>query len=132
MLKKTIKYKDYNGVEREEDFYFNLSQAEVMQMEMSVDGGYAEMIKKVVAAQDGPTIMKIFTDLISDAYGEKANDGRQFKKSPELSQAFRQTEAYSVLFMELVTNADAAAKFVEGIFPADSGIKKQIAAPNNN
>ena len=119
MLKKTITYTDYNGTERTEDFYFNLSKAEIMEMEMSTVGGFAEMIQNIVNAQDAPAIIKIFKDLVLKAYGQKSPDGRQFIKKPELSEAFSQTEAYSQLFMELATDADAAAKFINGIIPAD-------------
>lgn len=118
MLKKTITYTDYNGVERTEDFYFNLSKAEVIEMEMSVSGGLMGMIDRVVSAQDTPSIVKIFKDLVLKAYGEKSPDGKRFVKSDELRTAFSQTEAYSTLFMELATDADAAANFVNGIIPA--------------
>jgi hypothetical protein len=121
-------YTDYNGTERTEDFHFNLSKAEVMEMEMSTSGGLAEMIQRVVAAQDQPAIIKIFKDLILKAYGRKSPDGRRFEKSAELSEDFAQTEAFSMLFMELATDADAASKFVNGIVPAD--MAKQIAAQN--
>lgn len=127
MLKKTITYSDYNGTERTEDFYFNLSKAELMEMEMGTSGGLAEMIQKIVAAQDAPSIIKIFKELVLKAYGEKSADGKRFIKSDELATAFSQTEAYSILFMELATDADAAAKFVNGIVPAD--ISKNAAAP---
>ena len=129
MLKKTITYTDYNGVERKEDFYFNLSKAEVMEMELSTTGGLAEMIKRIVAAQDQPAIIKVFKDLILKAYGEKSRDGKRFIKSPELSDAFAQTEAYSILFMELATNDEAAAKFINGIVPADMAQQIASAAP---
>lgn len=119
MLKKTITYKDYNNNERTEDFYFNLSKAEIMEMEMGVSGGLTEMIQRIVAAQDAPAIIKIFKDLILKSYGVKSSDGKRFEKSKELSAAFSQTEAYSILFMELATDADAGAKFVNGIVPAD-------------
>jgi hypothetical protein len=119
MLKKSITYTDYNGLERTEDFYFNLSKAEIMEMEMSKAGGFAESINRIVAAQDAPSIIKIFKDLILKAYGVKSDDGKRFVKSEELSVAFSQTEAYSKLFMELATDADAAAVFVNGIVPAD-------------
>lgn len=119
MLKETITYTDYNGNERKEDHYFNLTKAEVMEMEMSTTGGLAEMIQRVVAAQDAPAIIKIFKELILKAYGEKSADGKRFIKSEELSTAFSQTEAYSELFMKLATDSDAAAKFVNGIVPAD-------------
>ena len=121
MLKKTIAYTDYNGTQREEDFYFNLTKAELMEMEMSTSGGLAEMIQNIVKAQDAPSIIKVFKDLVLKAYGEKSLDGKRFMKVDEngtpLSIAFSQTEAYSNLFMELATNAEAAAEFVNGIVP---------------
>ena len=128
MIKKTITYTDYNGEERKEDFYFNLSKAELMEMELSVNGGFAEMIQKIVDAKDTPSIMKIFKDLILKAYGEKSDDGKRFMKSEEISQAFAQTEAYSELFMELATDDKAAADFVNGIVPADAA--KELAEQN--
>ena len=117
MLKKKITYTDYNGTERTEDFYFNLTKAEIMEMELGTSGGLAEMIQRIVDAQDAPSIIKVFKDLILKAYGEKSPDGKRFVKSKELSEAFSQTEAYSQLFMELATDADAAAEFVNGIMP---------------
>ena len=124
MLKKTITYTDYNGVERKEDFYFNLSKAEILEMEMGTTGGFAEMIQKVIDSKDAPSIMKIFKEMLLKAYGEKSADGKRFIKSKELTDAFEQTEAYSMLFMELATDADAAAAFVNGIIPAD--LAKQL------
>ena len=125
MLKKTITYIDYNGTERKEDFYFNLSKAEIMEMEMGTTGGMVEMINKIVAAQDAPAIIDMFKKMILKAYGEKSADGKRFIKSKELSEAFSQTEAYSQLFMELATDADAASKFVNGIVPAAEPAVKQ-------
>lgn len=126
MLKKPITYTDYNGSERTEDFYFNLTKAEIMEMEMSTTGGLAEMIDRIVKAQDTVSIIKIFKELILKAYGEKSPDGKRFIKSEELSTAFSQTEAYSNLFMELATKAEAASEFVNGIVPPD--MAKQAAA----
>lgn len=117
MLKKTITYTDYNGVERTEDFYFNLTKAEVMEMEMSTSGGLSEMINKIVETQDVPAIIKIFKDIILKSYGEKSLDGKKFVKSEELSNAFSQTEAYSMLFMELATDTEAASNFINAIVP---------------
>ena len=131
MLKKTITYTDYNGVERTEDFYFYLSKADLMEMEMGTTGGFAEMIQKVVNAQDAPAIIKIFKDLILKAYGEKSADGKRFIKNDEIRDAFSQTEAYSQLFMELATDSDAAAKFVNGIMPADVSEKIQNNVETN-
>lgn len=121
MLKKTITYTDYNGVERKEDFYFNLTKAEIMEMEMSISGGLTEMINRIVAAQDAPAIVKIFKELVLKAYGIKSPDGKRFIKSDELATEFAQTEAYSQLFMELATDADAASAFVNGIVPNVEG-----------
>lgn len=118
MLKLTRTYEDYNGATRTEDFYFNLTQAEVTEMEVSVDGGLVEMIKRVTAAQDGKQIISIFKDVILRAYGEKSPDGKRFIKTQELRDAFAQTQAYSDLFMELATDAEAAARFINGIIPA--------------
>ena len=130
MLKKTMTYTDYNGVERTEDFYFNLSKAEIMEMELGTAGGLAEMIKRIVDAQDAPAIIKVFKDLVLRAYGEKSLDGKRFMKSEESKIAFSQTEAYSMLFMELATDADAASAFVNGIVPAD--MSKQLAEQKAN
>lgn len=124
MIKETISYTDYNGTPRKEDFYFNLTKAEVMELEMSTKGGLAEMIQRIVAAQDQPAIIKIFKDLIVKAYGVKSPDGKRFIKNQEVVDEFVQTEAFSELFMKLATDADAAAKFVNGIVPAD--LAKQV------
>lgn len=129
MLKKTLTYTDYNGVQRTEDFYFNLSKAEVAEMEMSTAGGLAEMIQRVAKSQDAPSIIKIFKELVLKAYGEKSPDGKHFLKSEERATLFSQTEAYSEIFMELATDADAAAAFVNGIFPADLVAKMAQQSP---
>ena len=120
MLKKTITYEDFDGNKRTEDFYFNLSKAEVLEMEMGISGGMTQMLNKIIAAQDGGRIIKTFKDIILKAYGEKSPDGKRFIKSEEISTAFSQTEAYSQLFMELATNADAAATFVNSIIHVDT------------
>jgi len=120
MLKKTITYEDFDGNKRTEDFYFNLSKAEVLEMEMGISGGMTQMLNKIIAAQDGGRVIKTFKDIILKAYGEKSPDGKRFIKSEEISTAFSQTEAYSQLFMELATNADAAATFMNSIIPVDT------------
>ena len=117
MLKKTITYTDYNDVERTEDFYFNITKAEAMEMEFSVEGGLTAMIDKITAAKDFTSLVSLFKEFILMAYGEKSEDGRRFIKSDELSEAFSQTEAYSELYMELATNAEAASEFVKGVLP---------------
>ena len=131
MIKKTVTYTDYNGVERTENFYFNLSKAEVMEMEMSTEGGMAESIQKVVDAKDAPAIIRVFKDLVLKAYGVKSDDGRRFMKTKpdgtRYADDFKETEAYSQIFMELATYADEAAKFVNGIVPADLAQKAALA-----
>lgn len=132
MLKKTIKYTDYNGVERVEDFYFDLSAAEVTEMELSQEGGLSNLIKKITEAQDTPSLIKLFKQLILKAYGEKSADGRRFIKSDELSTEFTQTPAYSILFMELATDEKAAAAFVNGIIPQEAVVKQQELESKKN
>jgi len=128
MLKKTMTYTDYNGTERTEDFYFNLSKSEVMEMEMSTTGGLSTMLTNIVATQDAPTIVKIFKELVLKSYGEKSPDGKRFIKSDALATGFSQTEAYSDLFMALATDATLAAEFVNAIVP--QAPKQQMTIPN--
>lgn len=131
MLKKIITYTDYNGVERTEPFYFNLSKAELMEMELGVTGGMTEMLNKIIAAKDAPSLMKTFKEMIMKAYGVKSDDGKRLIKSEELSIAFTQTEAYTVLFMELITDDKAAADFVNGIIPNEIQADVAAQAANN-
>lgn len=125
MLKLKRTYTDYNGNERTEDFYFNLSKAELTEMQLSEAGGMTAFIQKIVNTQDTKQIIALFKELILKSYGEKSLDGKRFIKSKELSDAFAQTEAYSDLFMELATDSKAAADFVNGIIPSD--LAKQVA-----
>lgn len=117
MYVKTIKYTDYNGDDRIEDFRFHLNQAELTMMQMSEVGGLEKKLERIIKAQDAPEIMNTFRDIIRKSYGEISPDGKRFIKSEELSDEFEQTEAYAALFMELCTDADEAGKFVKGILP---------------
>lgn len=119
MLKKTITYTDYNGLERTEDFYFNLTKSELIKTEMTTDGGYGELLSRIGKAKNAPEIMRQFERLIKMSYGERSDDGRRFIKSKEISDAFAQTPAYDTLFCELCTDADAAVKFANAIIPED-------------
>ena len=129
MLKKTIKYTDYNGVERNEDFYFNLSKAEIMEMQMGTTGGFADYIAALVKTQNMPEIVRIFKDIVLKAYGEKSQDGKRFIKTDDnghsLAKAFSETEAFSILYMELATDSKEAAKFINGIVPQDMEISEE-------
>lgn len=117
MLTKTIKYTDYDGNEREETFRFNLTKAELATMEMSVKGGLRKYLEKAVEDQDNTKIFAVFKDMVDRSYGEKSNDGREFRKSPEILESFRSTEAYNALFMEIVTDEKFALAFFDGITP---------------
>ena len=117
MFKKTITYTDYNGVERTETFYFNITTNELIRLEVGRDGGFEAYLKKIIDAKDAPEIMEAFNSLIMLSYGVKSDDGRRFIKSMELSEEFSQTPAYDALFLELCTNNKKAAEFVNGIMP---------------
>lgn len=117
MLQKTITYTDYNGVERTEDFFFNLSKAEIIMMENSVVGGMKQRLEKIIQSQDNVEIMETFRDLIHRSYGVKSDDGKRFIKSDALATEFEQTEAYSELVLELLGDAEKAADFINCILP---------------
>lgn len=134
MLSKTIKYTDFNGTEREETFYFNLTQAELMEMQMSVSGGFSETLQKIVETKDLPQLMTTFKEIIKKSYGEKSPDGRYFLKTDNeghlLFNKFEQSAAYSVLFTELATNDEAASEFVSGVIPAEAATKIAVSGEN--
>ncbi len=119
MLAETITYTDYNDEERTETYYFNLSKAELIEMEVGTTGGLSSMLEKIISAKDVPTLSKMFKDLILKSYGVKSPDGRRFIKSDELSTEFSQTPAYSQLYVDLALDSEKAARFVNGIFPRD-------------
>lgn len=123
MLKRTFEYVDYNGNTRKEDHYFNLTQAEIMEIEMKAEGGMGlqDMINRLIAAQDGGTIMDVVKNIILKAYGVKSPDGRKFIKSKELSEDFAQTEAFSDLYVELLTDSAKTAEFINAIVPKKQG-----------
>ena len=127
MLKKTITYEDYDGNTRTEDFYFNLSKAELIEIEASTPGGVSAKLEKISKDNNGSEIIKTFKDIILKSYGVKSEDGKRFIKSEEISKAFEETEAYSELFYELALDADKAAAFVNGIMP-----RKLIEEANND
>lgn len=128
MLKKVIKYTDYDGNEREEDFYFNLSKNELIKMQVSEAGGFENLLVKIVNEKDMQKIIALLEMIILKSYGEKSLDGKRFIKSPELAAAFSQTEAYDSLFMELATNSESAAAFIKGIMPNGIDIDDDKAA----
>lgn len=117
MYKKTIKYEDFDGNEREEDFYFHLTDADVVRYRFSEKGGIEKLIEEITKEQDFKRLIEKFEDLIQRSYGRKSHDGRKFEKTEEILEDFMATEAYSQLFMELATDDVAAAEFVNSVFP---------------
>lgn len=129
MIKKTFTFTDYNGVERTETHYFHLTKAELAKMESGITGGLAEKITRIIEAKDIPSVIEVLEDLIQRSYGVKTPDGRGFVKRKEDLESFMSTEAYSMLFMELGTNAEAASEFINGVIPEDMA-KKNLEAAN--
>jgi hypothetical protein len=125
VLKKTIVYEDFNGNQVSEDFFFHLSRAELVEMELSTEGGLHEHLQKIIAAEDGKTIIALFKDILLRAYGRRSPDGKRFVKNAALREEFESTEAYSALFIELVTDAEKAAEFINGIVP--QGLSDEVA-----
>lgn len=123
MYKKTITYEDYDGNKRTEDFFFSLTTAELTKMQMSVEGGYAAMIDKMVKAQDMRSLINAIEDIVIKSYGIKSDDGRRFIKNSTITEEFMQTPAYSSLYMELITDENAAADFINKIIPSDLAAK---------
>lgn len=123
MLKETIAYIDYNGVERKETFYFNISESEALEMEMGTEGGYSELIRKIIDTQDMPTLIHLWKEFVLKAYGEKSLDGKYLMKLDEngrpLSAKFAQTEAFNVLYMKLATDSNYASNFVNSVLPKE-------------
>lgn len=130
MVIKKIKYKDFNGVEREEEFMFNLTEAEITEMELMTDGGLSDSIKRIIAAQDTPQIIETFKKLLLKSYGQKSADGRLFIKNQKLTEEFTQTNAYSQFFMELATDDKAAIAFINGIIP--ESMRDRVAEIDSN
>lgn len=140
MIKKSIPYTDYDGNQRTDECYFNLNKAELAEMEVSESGGFDKFLEKVVESQDTKKIYAIFKEIILMSYGEKTHDGKHFLKKKtidgeviRLRDEFEQTEAFSELIMEMLSNEDAAANFVTGVLPKELAdeVAKQITADKN-
>lgn len=132
MVKKTITYTDYDGTERTEDFYFNLSEAEITEMQLSVEGGMRGYIEKIVAAKSQLELVKLFKDILLRSYGKKSLDGRLFVKNEANTAEFVASPAYSIIYMELVTDTAAATKFVNGLIPAGAQNPAMAMAATQN
>ena len=132
MIKKTMTYVDFNDVERKEDFYFHMTEAELMEWETSIDGGLSGVINKIIEMRDVKELMKIFKELIMKSYGEKSPDGRRFIKNEELLESFMQTQAFSDLYIELATDDKAASEFINGLIPKSLLDKAQALQKEEN
>lgn len=131
MLKKTMTTVDFGGTERTEDYYFNLTRAEIMEMELTTEGGLVQMINRITAAQSQLELAKLFKQIICKSYGVLSPDGRKFIKNDAVLADFMSTQAYSDLYYKLVSNGEAAAAFFEGILPEDMNEETKKAAPVN-
>ncbi|MBO7452210.1 MAG: hypothetical protein J6U54_17930 [Clostridiales bacterium] len=136
MVKKTLTYKDFDGNERTEDFYFNLLPKELMDLQTSMKGGLSQMLDKIIKENDQNALYKYFEQLVLVAYGVKSMDGRTMDKSDAAKEDFKSTVAYSDIYMDLATDAKAATDFVNGILPSKEEMEKytkrvQAAAENN-
>lgn len=131
MLKKTITCKNFNGVETTEDYWFNLTESEILEMQLGTAGGLDESIKQIVAGMDLPNMVKFFKDFVLKSYGVKSPDGKRFIKNDEIREAFAQTNAYNKLFMELAFDDVAAAEFINGVIPKDVADKMAEIAEKN-
>lgn len=123
MIKKHIKYVDYNGVEKEEDFYFHFSKTELFMLESSEDGGVSEKLTKIVNKRDAKNIIGFLHDFILKSYGEKSDDGIYFHKSPEISKKFEEHPAFDILFMDLAYNPDEAINFINALVPHQTALE---------
>jgi len=119
MLKRTIKYEDFDDVEREDIFYFNISKSELIELEVEYDAGFGEYLKRIIESKDNKELIKQFKAIVLMAYGQRSEDGKRFIKSDTLREEFQQTAAYNALFMELAMDDNAAVVFIEGVLPKD-------------
>lgn len=118
MIKKTITYKDFNDVKRTEDYYFNLTKAELTDLQLSAEGGLDVLINRIIKEQNITEIMRIFKLIIQKSYGIKSDDGKHFRKSDEIFEDFANTNAYDELLVDIISSPESAEKFIEGILPA--------------
>ena len=129
MIKKTIEYTDFDGNKRKEDFYFHLTEAEVTDWEMSVEGGLSKALVGIIKSKNIRQIMPIYKSLLIRSYGVKSPDGRRFIKNDEVRDEFVQTQAFSDLYMKLATDLEEGTNFIKGVMPTfDSEIFKNLDA----
>lgn len=119
MLKREIKYEDFNGEQASDIFYFNISKPEVLELQVEYEGGLSKFLESIIETKDSKELIKKFKEIVLLAYGQKTEDGKRFIKSDKLREEFSQTAAYQSLFMELASNEGAAVLFIQGVLPKD-------------
>lgn len=132
MLKKTVQYEDFNGDSQVEDIYFNLTKAEITEMEMSKNGGLTAHITKVSEAKNNKELIVLFKDILVKSVGKRSDDGKRFIKNAEIIEEFISSEAYSTIFMELAFNDEAAVEFITGVMPKGLVKKDDVLSLNKN
>lgn len=125
MIKKNVQYTDFNGDVQNENIYFNLTKAEITELEFSYGGGLREHIEKITSAKNNKELIKLFKEILILSVGMRSDDGKRFIKNDIIREKFLSSEAYSTIFMELAFNEEAAIEFMTGVVPKD-------LAPNTN
>lgn len=119
MIKKTITFTDFNGNERVDDFYFNLTIDELVDLELSPTESVKNHLNRIINSDDSIEIYKVFKKIVLAAYGKKSDDGLRFIKNEELKEEFSQTNAFSELLFEFIKNSESAAEFINALIPKD-------------
>ena len=115
MLKKIVKYIDFNGNERSDTLYFNLTDVEVARLEVKFPGGLEKYINNFNAEERPDEILDLFETVLEMSYGIKSEDGRHFRKPPENTRDFMESAVYTKIFFELLSDADVAADFFKAV-----------------
>lgn len=130
MIVLTETYTDFNGTKRTEEFRFHFNQAELMEMELSTEGGFSARVQRIIDANSQSELIQIMKKFVVDAFGIKSEDGRRFMKDDNIRRAFVECPAYSKIFMRLATNSEAAAEFINGVTPEDMPKPMAVSAAN--
>ena len=117
MYVEKIKYTDYDGNEREEPVMFELSEAEVVEMDLITPGGMNQLLQRIIDAKDMPSLITEFKNILLKSYGVKSPDGRHFIKTPEKVQEFVSSPIYSMMFMKMATDEEYASNFIKRVLP---------------
>lgn len=117
MLKKRITYTNFEDEEVTETFYFNLTKADLMEMEVSKRGGLNGYIERIQETNDAGLVFEELKSLMSRSVGRLAPDGRGFSRSQQIRDEFMNSEAFSNFILEMLTDPQLAAEFIQGLIP---------------